>query len=147
MVRTTIVQLYIVCQLCPFLDHEGLPIFTHALVTFKMDYCNVIYMELPLKSIQKYQIAQKFCMVLRCCTLMSLFHKLHWLPLYFQLQFKMLVFNYKESAYLRNCLFPVTGTHPIRLSRRIVLQVPSIKVLHLWNPGVILSVWPQPYET
>lgn len=40
----------------PFLDQEALLIVTHALITSPLDFCNAIYMELPLKTTQKLQL-------------------------------------------------------------------------------------------
>lgn len=42
-------EVQLVCQLHPFLDPEALLI----VISFQLDYCNVLYLELPLKIIQK----------------------------------------------------------------------------------------------
>lgn len=77
-----------------------------------MDYCNVIYRGLPLKSYSEVSDSAEVMWDPKMSILTSLFHKLHWIPICFQVQFKMLVFNCKESEYLRDCLFPVTSTIP-----------------------------------
>lgn len=43
-------------QLHPFLNREALLTITH--VTSYLDYCNVLYLGLPLKSIWKLQLVQ-----------------------------------------------------------------------------------------
>lgn len=45
-------------KLCPVLDLETLLIITHTLITFQTVYYNVIYLELPMKNIQKLQLMQ-----------------------------------------------------------------------------------------
>ena len=49
-------QLKLVCQLCPFLERSDLATVTHALVTSQLDYCNALYMGLPLESVWKQWI-------------------------------------------------------------------------------------------
>lgn len=51
-------QLHIVCQLCLILDQRALLMVSFALVTFCLDYFNVFYLGLPLKSIRKRQLLQ-----------------------------------------------------------------------------------------
>lgn len=70
---------------------------THALVTSHLDYCNIPYMEVPLKSVQT-QLTQNAAVRL----LSGASYKehvipllqLHWLPV-FPAQFKVLVITYK----------------------------------------------------
>lgn len=50
-------QLRVVYHLCPFLECEALLTVTHTL-TFRIDYCNMLYGGLPLKSIQQLQLVQ-----------------------------------------------------------------------------------------
>lgn len=43
------------CQLHLFLHQDDLFMVTHSLVTSQLDYCNVLYLGLPLKSTQKFR--------------------------------------------------------------------------------------------
>lgn len=52
-------QLWLVCQLHPFLQQTGLSANIYALVTYRLDYCNSLYVGLPLKSAHKFQLIQK----------------------------------------------------------------------------------------
>ena len=56
--RSAFYQLRSVAQLRPYLDRDSLASVVHALVTSKLDYCNVLYMGLPLKMVQKLQLVQ-----------------------------------------------------------------------------------------
>lgn len=57
MVRRVFAQFHDVLQLPPSLCWESLLSFTHALVTFQMDYGNMLYFELPWMIIWKLQNA------------------------------------------------------------------------------------------
>lgn len=48
MARAALFQLQLVYQLCPFMVS-----MVHVLVTFEMDYYNVLYVNMPLKEIYK----------------------------------------------------------------------------------------------
>ena len=49
--RSAFYQLQLVAQLHPYLDRDNLASVVHALVTSKLDYCNALYMGLPLKMV------------------------------------------------------------------------------------------------
>ena len=57
--RSPFAELKLVRQLRPFLEKSDLATVTHALVTSRLDYCNVFYVGLPLKSVQKLQLVQR----------------------------------------------------------------------------------------
>ncbi|XP_053150941.1 nuclear receptor subfamily 2 group F member 6 isoform X4 [Hemicordylus capensis] len=56
--RSAFYQLQLVRQLRPYLEKLDLTSVTHALVTSRLDYCNVLYVGLPLKTVQKLQQVQ-----------------------------------------------------------------------------------------
>ena len=56
--RGAFLQLQKLYQLRPYLDEQSLMTVTHALVTSHTDYCNVLYMGLPLKTVQRLQLVQ-----------------------------------------------------------------------------------------
>ena len=49
--RSAFAQLKLVCQLRLFLEMLDLATVTHALVTCRLDYCNMLYVRLPLKTV------------------------------------------------------------------------------------------------
>lgn len=71
---------------------------SHALVISQMDYCNVLYVGLALKNIQKLQLVQNMG---------SYLCELHWLPVGFKAKFKMLVVPYKAL----NDMWPFVSGH------------------------------------
>lgn len=90
-------------------------------------------MRLPLKTTWKPQLIQNVAS--RFIHIMLLLHKLHWLPISFQMQFKMLIITFKalyetRPGYLQHCFSLKTSTHPIRADRVSTLLIPSLKYCH-----------------
>uniref|UniRef100_A0A803SZI2 ribonuclease H n=1 Tax=Anolis carolinensis TaxID=28377 RepID=A0A803SZI2_ANOCA len=109
-------QLKLVRQLRPYLEKSDLTMVVHVLVTSRLDYCNALYVGLPLKTVRKLQLVQRTAA--RFLTGANyrarstpLSKELHWLPLTFQAQFKVQVLTYKAlnglgPAYLRDRISP-----------------------------------------
>lgn len=108
------------------------------LVILCLDYCNMLYIKLPLKRIQKPQLEQNAITrtVLpapRDYCVTPLLHELQCLVVCFQAQFKVLVNSFKAlygmgSGYLRNRFTPVGLAH-FTCSNTRMLQITSIKEL------------------
>lgn len=100
MARRAFAHLWIVHQLSPYLAWEALLSIAHAFVTSRLNYCNTVYVGLPLKTIRKFQLVQNVALQVvngaRCMThIAALLHEVHWLPVSFQVQFKVLMVTYK----------------------------------------------------
>lgn len=90
----------ILIQLHPFLDRDALLIINNALVTSHLVYFNTLYIELPLKNIWKLQLVQNVAAhvindVAYTADVTPLLHDLHWLPVCFWVQFKVLIVTFK----------------------------------------------------
>ncbi|XP_061441792.1 uncharacterized protein LOC133364873 [Rhineura floridana] len=99
-VRNAFYQLRLVAQLHPYLSKEDLTSVVHALVTSCLDYCNALYVGLPLKTVRKLQLVQNAAARLLTRTKRSehitpVLASLHWLPICFWARFKVLVLTYK----------------------------------------------------
>lgn len=110
-------------------------------------YCSVLYMGLPLKSIQKLQLVQNEVVqtVIRTPQSMHitiLLHKVHWLPVSLWIQFKVLTVSYngihnigpsylRTDASLWGLIHSSDSFQPIRFSRWGMLWVPPIRECHL----------------
>lgn len=76
----------------------------------------------------------------------SLLWQLHWLPICFQVLFKVLVLTFKAvhglgPDYLRDCLLPYIPTHPFRSCEGAFLQVlPFSEVRRMAAQGQAFSV-------
>lgn len=112
-------------QLRTLLDRDALFILTHALISSHLDYCNVLYMRLTLNTTWKLQLDQN--VVVQAVIdapwfthVTPLLRELHWLPVFFWMQFRMLVIVFKAlngtgADYLQDRLFLKTSTSPTRL--------------------------------
>lgn len=139
-----------VCLAHQFLDREAVLMITHALVVSQLGRCNVRYMGLPFKNIQKLQLiqnatAQDVWGISQYLHAKPLFCELPWSPGGFWMQSRMLVITYKalywwhrtrsfarQPAYDCFCL-------PYQNQQVGMLQVPSIRQCHLWSPGAAPS--------
>ncbi|XP_070582622.1 LOW QUALITY PROTEIN: uncharacterized protein [Erythrolamprus reginae] len=142
--RGAFAQVRLVRQLRPYLDRESLLTVTHALITSRLDYCNALYMGLPLKSVRKLQIVQNAAAraimgFSKYAHITPTLRSLHWLPISFRSQFKVLVMTYKAlhgtgPEYLRDRLLPHESQRPVRSHRVGLLRVPSTKQCRLAGP-------------
>lgn len=90
--RRAFAQRKVVCQLFPFLNQHALLRVIHTLVTSLLDYCNAIYMGLPLKSNWKLPLV-------RNAGAQTVLYK-YVLPICFLVQFKVLVITFKTLHHL-----------------------------------------------
>ncbi|KAF7253150.1 hypothetical protein EYD10_01179 [Varanus komodoensis] len=98
--RSAFLQLRLIHQLHPYLENDCLAIVTHALVTSRLDFCNALYVGLPLKTVWILQLVQNRAARLltrtgRCSHITPVLRQLHWLPIEVRAQFKVLVITYK----------------------------------------------------
>ena len=57
-VRSTHLNLRPIAQLCSYLDVRLLTTLTYVLIVSRLDYCNALYMGLPLRLMWKLQMIQ-----------------------------------------------------------------------------------------
>ncbi|XP_058048302.1 uncharacterized protein LOC131202851 [Ahaetulla prasina] len=133
-------------QLRPFLDRDSLCTVTHALVTSRLDYCNALYMGLPLKNTWRFQLVQNVAAwvlegAARSSHIKPILRRLHWLPVAFWVQIKVLVLTFKAlhglgPGYLwDHLLLPVASHRPVRSHREGLLRLPSARQCRLATPS------------
>ena len=119
-VYTTHLHLRQIGQLHSYLDVGALTTLVHAFIISRRDYCNALYMGLPLRLMQKMQMVQNTAS--RLLTGVKKYHHisptlvaLHWLPICFCIDFKVLILTYKAlnglgPRYLTERLLPPSST-------------------------------------
>ncbi|XP_060542108.1 uncharacterized protein LOC132710271, partial [Pantherophis guttatus] len=143
--RGAFYQVRLIRQLRPFLDQDFLCTVTQALVTSRLDYCNALYMGLPLGCTWRLQLvqnaaAQGIVGATGCSHVTPLLRELQWLPVVFQVRFKVLVTTFKAlhglgPGYLRDrLLLPIASHRPVRSYREGLLRVPSARQCRLATP-------------
>uniref|UniRef100_A0A8C6X1D0 Reverse transcriptase domain-containing protein n=1 Tax=Naja naja TaxID=35670 RepID=A0A8C6X1D0_NAJNA len=143
--RGAFAQVCLVRQLRPYLDRDALRTVTHAFVTSWIDYCNALYMGLPLRTMRRLQLVQNAAAravmgMSRYSHITPLLRELHWLPVALRVRFKVLVLTYKAlhglgPRYLREHLLPASNTNrPVRTHRQGLLGVLSARQCRLAVP-------------
>ncbi|KAF7239262.1 WD repeat-containing protein 90 [Varanus komodoensis] len=135
--RSAFFQLRLIYELRPYLENDCLATVTHALVTSRLDFCNTLYMGLPLKTVQILQLVQNRTARLLTGTghyvhMTPVLRQLHWLPIEVRAQFKVLVMTYKAlnglgPGYLKERLRPYVPVCPLRSVGEALLREPSVK--------------------
>ncbi|KAF7239825.1 Ran-binding protein 17 [Varanus komodoensis] len=135
--RSAFLQLRLIHQLRHYLEEDCLATVTHALVTSRLDFCNALYVGLPLKTVWILQMVQNGAarMLLgtgRYSHITPVLFQLHWLPIEVRAQFKVLVITYKAlnglgPGYLKEHLLPYLPSHPLRSAAEALLRKPSVK--------------------
>ncbi|KAF7235091.1 Vomeronasal type-2 receptor 26, partial [Varanus komodoensis] len=135
--RSAFLQLWLIHQLRPYLEDNCLATVTHALVTFRLDFCNALYVGLPLKKVRILQLVQnraarQLTGTGHCSHITPVLCQLHWLPIEVRAQFKVLVITYKAlnvlgPGYLKERLCPYMPSRPLRLVAEALLWEPSVK--------------------
>uniref|UniRef100_A0A8D2Q3W3 Reverse transcriptase domain-containing protein n=1 Tax=Varanus komodoensis TaxID=61221 RepID=A0A8D2Q3W3_VARKO len=135
--RSAFFQLWLIHQLRTYLENDCLATVTHALVTSRLDFCNMLYVGLPLKTVRILQLVQNRAARLltgtgRYVHMTPVLHQLHWLPIEVRAQFRVLVMTYKAlnglgPGYLKERLRPYMSARPLRSAGEALLWEPSMK--------------------
>ena len=93
-------HLWQIAQLQPYLDGGALTTLVHALVISRLNHCNALYVGLPLRLMWKLQMVQNtagrlLSGVRKYQHIFLTLAALHWLPVRFLIDFKVLMMTYK----------------------------------------------------
>ena len=112
----------------------------HAFVSSRLDYCNSLLYGLPQAQIDKIQRVQNAAARLifkqpKFTHITPVLHQLHWLPVKYRIEFKILLFTFKAihgmvPDYICKLVRrKLPGRYSLRSSQRITLEIPSGKIL------------------
>ncbi len=110
----------------------------HVFVSSRLDYCNSLYMGINQSSINRLQMVKNAAAKLLTGTrrfdhISPVLCSLHWLPVCYRIEFKILLFVFKilsgtAPEYLSDLLNPNTSSRPLRSSEKRVLMVPRSRL-------------------
>ena len=87
-------------RICKYLSTKSTEILVHALITSKIDFCNAILYGAPENLLQKLQgvqncVARSVCLKSKYECITPLLQELHWLPVEYRIEFKILLVTFK----------------------------------------------------
>ncbi len=134
--KTSSYFLYNIWKIRKYLTKDVTATLVHALVISRLDYCNSLMYGLPAYQIAKLQRVQNSAarlvyMVPKFVHISPLLKELHWLPVKYRIEFKILTLTFQAihglaREYLRDLIqFRELPNYNLRMSNEILLAVPS----------------------
>lgn len=96
-VKSCFYQLRLLAKVKPFLSVKNLETALHAFVTSRLDYCNSLYIGISQSCVNRLQLVQNAAARLlkdkrKCDHITPVLISLHWLPVQYRINFKVLLF-------------------------------------------------------
>lgn len=133
-------QLRLLSKIKSSLSQKTLEIAIHALITSRLDYCSSLYYGMSKSSIAHLQLVQNAAAKFlkrkpKSDHVTPILRSLHWLPLHFRTEFKILLYVFKSLnnqalSYLSELLYPYNPTRNLRSSDKRLLSVPRSWLKH-----------------
>ena len=116
--------IYNIRRIRKYLSQQSTETLVHAFITSRLDYCNGLLYGLPDCLLNKLQRVQNACPRLifkeqKFCGVTPLIYELHWLPIRYRIEFKILLISFKILNFLA----------PSYLSSLISLTLPRTFVI------------------
>ena len=138
-VRTCFFHIRNIHRIRTVLSTPNLHTVVNALISSRLDYCNALYSTLSKASIHRLQLVQNAAARLITGTRRSehitpVLAALHWLPVTFRIDFKILLLTFKAlnglaPQYLMDILEPYTPERCLRSSELGLLKPPRSKLV------------------
>lgn len=137
-VKMSFFQLRLLATVNAYLPRNDFERVIHAFVTSRLDYCKSLYVGLDQSSLRRLQVVQNAAARLltgkkRHDHISSVLASLHWLPVKFRIQFKVLLIVFKclnglAPSYLSKLLQPHTTVRALRSSNQLLLAGPRSRL-------------------
>jgi len=137
-VKSCFFHLLLLAKVKQFLSCKHFEIAMHAFITSRLDYCNSLYIGVSQKNITHLQLVQNAaaCLLKGKCKfehITPVLISLHWLPIKFRIDFKVLLFVFKSlqnlaPQYLSELLHPKLKSILLRSGESNLLSVPRTRL-------------------
>lgn len=137
-VKGSFFQLRGIAKLKGVLSSKDMEAVIHAFITSRLDYCNSLYLGLPKKLLSRLQLVQNAAARLltgtrKWSSISPVLASLHWLPVEYRVQFKVLLMVFKGlhglvPVYISSLLQQHVATRPLRSSQSFTLNVPRARL-------------------
>uniref|UniRef100_A0A3B4GYQ8 Reverse transcriptase domain-containing protein n=1 Tax=Pundamilia nyererei TaxID=303518 RepID=A0A3B4GYQ8_9CICH len=137
-VKTSFHQLCLISKAKPYIPHKDMEKLIHAFITSRLDYCNSLYLGLQSSLLQRLQLVQNAAAHLLTGTrkfdsITPVLKNLHWLPIKYRIDFKILLFTYKilnnmAPDYLADLLCLYSPQRALRSSGQLLLVQPRSRL-------------------
>ena len=135
---TAFYYLYNIKRIRKFLSRADTETLIHAFISCRLDYCNSLLYGLPAYQLAKLQRVQNAAARLifeetKFCHITPLLSTLHWLPIKYRIEFKVLLFTYKTihgqaPIYLQELLtMKHSKRYNLRTNNSLMLDFPSAR--------------------
>ena len=137
-VKKSFFHLRSLAKVKPYLTQAALEQAIHAFVTSQLDYCNALYFGVDLSQLRRLQLVQNAAARLLTSTkkrehISPVLASLHWLPIRYRIDFKLLLTVYKAlhglaPPYLSDLLHPHMPSRALRSADQLLLAVPRARL-------------------
>ena len=137
-VRNSFYHLRTIAKTKAYLSHSDLERVIHAFITSRLDYCNALYTGIDQSQLRRLQLVQNSAARLLTCTrkrdhITPALTSLHWLPVRFRIDFKLLLITYKSlnglaPSYLSDLIHFHSPSRALRSSDLLLLDVPRSRL-------------------
>ena len=137
-VKASFFQLRLLTKIKPLLSFADFERVIHAFITTRLDYCNALYVGASQASLSRLQLVQNAAARLLTGTrtrehITPILASLHWLPVSFRIDFKILLFVFKAlhglaPVYITELLKPHAPSRSLRSANQSLLVVPKTRL-------------------
>ena len=131
--KTAFFHLRNIAKIRSFINQNDAEKLIHAFISSRLDYCNALFTGLPKKTTERLQVIQNSAARLLTRTkrrehISPVLATLHWLPVTFRVDFKVLLLTYKTingqgPSYIANSLIDYAPARTLRSSDTGLLEV------------------------
>lgn len=136
-VRSSFFQLRQLAKVKTVVNQHNFEILIHAFITTRLDYCNALYCGLNKTLLLRLQLVQNAAARLLTGSrkfdhITPILKSLHWLPVRFRIDFKILLLAFKclhglAPQYLCDLIVPYTPARSLRSADQAKLDPPKVK--------------------